>query len=639
MPLIPTAEQRTIQFSKSKFIIAEANAGATKTTTAGMRIDALIRAGADPKKVHAFCYSSPGVTALRSAFKSVGISAAVEKQLCVGTVDEFCVAQLETFEWIKVVRFERPEQIRKYVLQAIAEARTWAATRFPGEFSLQGTGEFAVEGFIEDFAQIKGSMAVQQAGDSFSYSPSDCSDIGFGFTTLAVFKAYERIRRSSATNDGEQVLFRYKGDATFDLARLLDSDDPQFTSDTHPLRLGIQAVVFDEMHDCNRAIFTVLKEILRHNGNASFLGIGDRDQVIHARDGADAYFMRQGFKAELGHAELLPLTQTHRFGAAIAAPLGRFAGKAYRANPERSAVVSICATTMTDEIVDVIVDATTTRRGLDENSTLQNVAVLLRHPGAAVELEHQLIVRNVPYEAVGFKTFLERPEVLFVRMMLTVGVGIEEKFGSDLFRGVKRSCVQFLEATLESHTAEETQKTVDGEKVTEANFRAFLLPDLLKRCPIARVATQLDEAIKLVKSDDLSDLPRFFKLLDIKNFARRQYVRAENIDEVEASIAGLLRIAGRYESIGSFLRALLQYDRWESANKFKSNRIVLSTIADSKGLEFDHVIIAQVNAREFDGDRQDERNLFYVAASRARNQLTMTHQLGARSSYLDGFGE
>jgi DNA helicase-2/ATP-dependent DNA helicase PcrA len=47
----------------------------------------------------------------------------------------------------------------------------------------------------------------------------------------------------------------------------------------------------------------------------------------------------------------------------------------------------------------------------------------------------------------------------------------------------------------------------------------------------------------------------------------------------------------------------------------------LTTIDAAKGLEFDHVIIPDVNAREFDGASGDERNLFSVAASRARYML------------------
>ena len=637
MPLIPTAEQRNIQHSRSRLIVVEANAGAAKTTTAALRIDALIQSGTDPRKIVVLCFSSPGVRALQSALKQIGVSADVAKLLRLGTIDDFCAVRLAGFESVDVPRHERPEKIRKYVLQAISAARSWAEEHFPGEFSLQGTGEWAVEGFLEDFSQIKGSLATQRAGDYFSFSPADSSDIGLSFTTLAVFRAYEQIRTAFNSADGEQVLFRYKGDATYDMARMLVSDDPPFTWDTHPLRVNIAAVILDEMNDCNWAMFTVIKSTLDLSSGASFLGIGDRDQVIHARDGADSYFMGRGFEIELGRAEFMPLTQTHRFGAAIASPLGKFADKAYRANPDRSAAVSIQATTTAEDIVNVIAEATTNRRGLETESTLQDIAVLLRHPGAAVELEHILIVRGVAYESIGFNTFLERPEVLFVRMILTAGVRIEEKFGNPILNLAKKSCFQFLEASLESHSAEATDKVV--ETATEENFFSFVLPALVDRCPIAGVSERVANAIDLASSDDVAVLPRFFELLDIHNFARRQWVRAEDIEEVEASIHGLLKIAREYQSIAALLKAFLQYDNRGRVNKFSANRIVLSTIADAKGLEFDHVIIPNVNAREFDGNLRDERNLFYVAASRARNLLTMTHQVGAPSSYLNSFLE
>ena len=637
MPLIPTSEQRTIQHSQRRLIVVEANAGAAKTTTAALRIEALTQSGIDPGKIVALCFSAPGVMALRAAFKRIGLNAAVVQQLRVGTVDDFCADRLNEFESAAVVRYKRPEQIRKHVLQAIAAAREWAEQKFPGEFSLQGSGALAIEGLLEDCSQIKGSLAIQRAGDHFLFSPSDSADIGFSFTTLAVFRAYERIRTDFISTGAEQVDFRYTGDATYDLARMLVSDDPPFTWDTHPLRLGLEALILDEMNDCNWAMFTVIKNILGQANNASFLGIGDRDQVIHARNGADSYFMGRGFEVELGPAEFLPLTQTHRFGVAIAAPLGRFAAKAYRANADQGAAVAIQATRSAQEIVDVIAEATTSRRGLLETSPLQNIAVLLRHPGAAVELEHLLIVRNIPYEAVGFSTFLERPEILFVRMILTAAVRIKEKFGSLIFSPAKRSCVQFLEATLDSHSAERTETVVDS--ATEDNFFSFLLPALVNGCPISGVTDRVVNAIDLASSDDVSVLPRFFDLLNMKNFARRQWVRAEDVDEVESSILGLLNIARQYDSIASLLKAFLQYDNRGKVNRSSSNRIVLSTIADSKGLEFDHVIIPNVNTREFDGNRRDERNLFYVAASRARNLLTITHQVGAPSTYLNSFVE
>ena len=635
MPLILTAEQRAIRDSKSQRIICEANAGAAKTTTAALRMLALTESGADPGKILALCFSSPGAKAFNAAFRRIGMSGAIASTIRVGTVDDLSAARLAKFEAVTVERHDRPEEVRAYVLQAIAAARTWADQRFPGEFSLQGSGELAVEGLLEEFGQIKGAMTVQNAGEYFSCSPAAATDLGLSFTTLAILRAYEQIRTVFVDGDGERVRFRYKGDATYDLANMFASDDPPFTWDTHPLRLGIEAIVLDEMHDCNRAIFTVVKAFLQSNENASFLGVGDRDQVIHGRDGADACFMQRGFEIELGETEFLPLTMTHRFGPEIAGPLGIFADKKYGANPDRKSAVDIRATANLKDVLDVIVEATTSRRGLGERSGLQDIAVLLRHPGAAVELEHLLIYRDIPYESVGFDTFLERPEILFVRMLLTAATGIPGRLGAHTLGLAKRACWQFLGGTLENHTAEETAQRVKA--ATEEQFVELLLFETLQVSIAADVSRRVAEAMAYASSNDISSLPDFFAALNIREFARKAFVRAEDIDEAEASVEGVLRIARDYASTASLMSAFLQYDHRAKSNKSKSNRIILSTIADSKGLEFDHVIIPNVDARSFDGVVQDERNLFYVAASRARNLLTITYRPGSPSPYLHAF--
>ena len=86
-----------------------------------------------------------------------------------------------------------------------------------------------------------------------------------------------------------------------------------------------------------------------------------------------------------------------------------------------------------------------------------------------------------------------------------------------------------------------------------------------------------------------------------------------------------------------FLRSLLAHDYDAHADKWAGERIILSSIEAAKGLEFEHVIIPDLNRSDFDGERADERNLFYVAASRARRQLTLVHRPGQASSYLRHF--
>ena len=633
-----TDEQQAIRACESNRIIVEANAGAAKTTTAAFTIAGLVERGANPRKILLLSFTEPGVKAFEAALARVGLARDVVRQLRVGTVEDFCAARLERFEGCKVRRDKRPEDVRNAIVGAIELARSRIESRFPGEFSLHGTGELAVEGLLDEFGRIKGSMAIERAGECFSWTPQSAGELGYSFTTVAVLREYEHQRTVFLDGEGEQARFRYRGDATYDLARLLISDDPPFSWENHPLWVGAEAVVLDEMHDCNWAIFTVLRNLLEVNEGCKFLGVGDRDQVIHAKDGADSYFMKNGFDVELGKPERLPLTMTHRFGAALALPLGRFANKAYAASKDRRSLVQLKTANTTEEILQVVEESARSRRGLDEGSDLQNLAVLLRHPGDAVELEHFLILKNLPYETVGFKSFLERPEVLFIRMLLAAAVDLQGKFGTEMLQAAKRATWQFAGGISMAKAGDATQTERAIDSANEENFRSFMLPDLLRETR-AGVSERIVSAMALAGSNDIGDLPKVIASLGVSELARSVFVRGKDVEEAKSSIEGLLNVARKYGSIDSFLSALLQYDYAAKARSQKENRIVLSTIEASKGLEFDHVIVPGVNAGSFDGSDPDERNLFYVAASRARNLLTLTHVAGRASSFLRSFGQ
>lgn len=632
-----TQEQRDIRDSKHKRTIVEANAGAGKTTTAADWIAGLIEHRVNARNILALNFTLSGVKAFERAFSRVGIPPGVVRLLRVATVEDFCLAQLQRFEGRTVPYHVRPELVRSSVIQAIAKARTRMDERYPGAFLLHGSGELAVEGLLEDFARIKGTMALLRVDEAFILTPQSAADLGFSFTSMAVLQSYERERTGFVKGEGEQTKFRYQGDATYDLAKLLTQTQPMFTWDEYPLRLGLQAVVLDEMHDCNWAIFTVLRSLLEVNPDCAFLGVGDRDQVIHAQHGADSYFMKEGFELEMGPPHRLPLTLTHRFGEAHAQPLGQFTGKAYNAKPSRRSEVEIKAASTAEEVFHVVAEAVTSLRGLSNNSDLQKLAVLLRHPGDAVELEHFLIVKSIPYETVGFNSFLERPEVLFVRMIFAAAVDSAGRFSAELLKNAKRATWQFVGGQLLLNglpNMEYTERTVDSAR--EENFRSKILLDLIKEA-LPYISERVLESMLRAGTNKISDLESAISTLQMKAVARNVFVRSSDIEEIDASIAGLQKISRSYSSTDAFLHALHQYDRMAVAENGLRNRIILSTIEASKGLEFDHVVIPDVSAGVFDGNNRDEKNLFYVAASRARNLLSITHRRDAPSSYLNCF--
>lgn len=641
--MIKTHEQNLICSSNFLQLIIEANAGAAKTTSAAMKIAMLISKGMDPSKIVALSFSEPGVQAYRNAFQKIGIPAKIASSIRVGTFEEFCTARLRKLEGVDVKQTTRPEEVREFVLTAINEARTWASNKFGTELSIDGTGELAVEGLLDEFEQIKGSMVLRRQDEDFRISPDGAIAIDRSFTTLAILKVYERQRLVCVDDGGEHPRFRYSGDATYDLANIITADDPCFTYETHPLRLNLQAVILDEMHDTNWAMFNVLKELLAVNEGAFFLGVGDRDQVIHAQHGAESYFMEEGFDTHIGKPQRLKLTESFRFGRKVSNPLSEYSGKEYPVHQENISQVTVKKAT---ETIDVLALINSTVAAYP-NSPKSQIAVLLRHPSAAVELEHALRSRSIRYQAVDFTTYLERPEVLYARTLLGYAVGLEEFNVKPVAHLAKRATWAFMSSSSELDQLEKSRLSENVETAQFSRFAEFILPDALELNEVGLFSRAVDDSTRrrlhsvldLAASDDIKCLQRVFDFLDIESSARRVFVRSGDSQDAGASIAGLVKASKDYSSISQFLRSLMMHDHVSHSDRFTGERIVLSSIPAAKGLEFDHVVIPDIDEANFDGNIRDERNLFYVAVSRARHTLTLTYRSSEPSSYLRHFNK
>jgi hypothetical protein len=93
-----------------------------------------------------------------------------------------------------------------------------------------------------------------------------------------------------------------------------------------------------------------------------------------------------------------------------------------------------------------------------------------------------------------------------------------------------------------------------------------------------------------------------------------------------------LAIISRFNYTLKFLETILTKHNikstyLESINSNFNNRIILSTIHSTKGLEFDHVIFIDYipNKCICSEELEEERRLFYVAITRAKSKLHLTY--------------
>lgn len=639
VPLVPTAEQQAILAARQRLLIVEANAGAAKTTTVAFKVREQLAQGTPPQRLLVLTFTQPGSDAVRQALARVGVASIVVRQLRIETFDDFCSARLRSIEG-SVPMLADPERQRPHVLAAVARARATVGERHAADFHIVGDGSLAVEELLHQFRHLKGTMAWQRAGDEFRLTPASAIELGRDFTVLAVYRAFEALRRGGLARDVERPVFRQPHDATFDMASMLMSNEPSFDAAAHPLDLDL--IVVDEMHDLNRAMLAVLRGVLVANPGAFFLGVGDHDQVIHAEAGAEAELMGNGFDIELGRAERLPLTASRRFGGPLAELLGRHAHKPYAslcAWPSRVQVIPANDWVDVCQAIDRALQPVGNEPG-EATTPPGEVAVLLRHPGRSVALENQLLDRGTDYRTVGFTSYLLRPEILFARGILVLALDLFDSVVEhpDARRELVQAMLLFTGGSLLT-----TVDGIDDERVGQERDSARALaagsawPAYFRDVLLARVepraAAAMRQAIEIARANRTEDVGRVLAALDLPWFASRVLVHAEAIRAVAESVAGLVADAAQFGSIERFLHGINERELRLRSMKAK-DAIRLSTIEAAKGLEFDQVIVPGVDAGDFDGISADERNLFYVAASRARRVLTLLHAPGQPGACL-----
>jgi DNA helicase-2/ATP-dependent DNA helicase PcrA len=457
-----------------------------------------------------------------------------------------------------------------------------------------------------------------------------------------VYLEYERLRRGPMTRDMDSPFFRYEGDATYDLAKMiLAADEWRYTQPTHPLARGLEFIVVDEMHDMNWAMFLVLKGLLQANENAAFAGVGDMDQVIHVHAGADAYFMRQGFDLEAGKPKRLPLSTSYRSGEQITSLLERHAKKPYAPLVDRRSRVELIAAASALDVYAEIDRALEMRRGLQPKSPNGELAVLLRHPSQAVELENHLLDHGIWYATHGFDSYLKRVEVLFVRGILLCALDAFEIVEVEATRhDIVQAMLLFTGGSVLTSVDSVHDDLVLKERESVArlaagrNFGSYFRNHLMRRVS-PHAAHAMASAMNIARSNRVEDMADLVRALDLPWFARRVLVHASAVRAVEESVNGLVNAVATFDSIERFLHGTNDRELTLAEMLARPNQCIkLMTIDAAKGLEFDHVIVPGVNSSEFDDTSTDERNLFYVAASRARHVLTLMFEPGRKSSFL-----
>ena len=412
-------------------------------------------------------------------------------------------------------------------------------------------------------------------------------------------------------------------------------------------------LLVDEFQDTNALQYRWLR--LLAGPDTAVFAVGDDDQSIYAFRGASIANM-QHFERDFGSAEapvkLIKLEQNYRShghildaaNALIKHNLGRLGKNLWTVDAKGEPVRVYAASSDNDEaafIVDVI------RSRIDEGVSPGEIAVLYRSNAQSRVIEHALFNAGMPYRVYGGMRFFERAEVKHALAYLRLLAAPDDdgallRIANFPPRGIGARTLESLQDQARATGTSLWQAACAGQIGGKSGVS---LAAFLREIEAMRTATSgrpLAETVEHVVHK--SGLAAHYAAE--KDGAER----VENLQELVNAAESFTReaqfqVAGEAESeTGDALTAFLAHAALEAGETQAaegSPALQLMTVHAAKGLEFHTVFMTGLeeglfphenSLSEFDGV-EEERRLAYVAITRARRRLYLTH---AQSRMLHG---
>lgn len=395
-------------------------------------------------------------------------------------------------------------------------------------------------------------------------------------------------------------------------------------------------ILIDEYQDTNRAQYTVVQMLAAKHGNLCV--VGDDAQSIYRFRGADIRNILD-FERDYPTFAIYRLEQNYRSTKRIIAAAddvikqnkSQIAKTLWTENEMGEPIKVITLRDERDEGTEVVRIVT---KESERGVPLNEIAVLYRINSQSLSIEDALRRASIPYTLVGGVAFYQRAEVkdALAYLRLIINPKDDESFN----RAVNRPARGIGEVTLRRlRTAAENR----SRSLLEMARAAEEIPDLT-----ARGASGLKDFAQMIdkRRNELLDheLPEVARLTLVESGLLASFkdegtpeamARWDNVQRLLSHIAEYAE-ANPEATLDGYLQEIslvTDLDNYEQGDQ----RVTLMTIHSAKGLEYSVVIVPGLEEGLFPigqtaGDQDDleeERRLFYVAVTRAKEKLFLTN--------------
>jgi superfamily I DNA/RNA helicase len=290
----------------------------------------------------------------------------------------------------------------------------------------------------------------------------------------------------------------------------------------------------------------------------------------------------------------------------------------------------------------------------------QDWCCLFRTNAQSRALEEALIGERIPYVVVGGVSFYERKEIKQVLAYLRLAEGRGEmedveKCINAPFRFLGKAFVERVADVADDvigynqFARDVGSDSVDwGALVREVSEQGGV--QFRQRESAEGWASILDRMRARISGEDAAEARPSTILDDLVRETRfiEWMTKDEGADTLEvsqgANVRELIRVAERFATARELLdyidTTLREARAQREDRQAGGNRVLLMNVHRSKGLEWPRVWVAGFNEKIFPhpmGDEQEERRLAYVAVTRARDELVVSHvrTLAMRAGIMD----
>jgi len=408
-------------------------------------------------------------------------------------------------------------------------------------------------------------------------------------------------------------------------------------------------ILIDEFQDTNTLQYRWLK--LFAGPHTALFAVGDDDQSIYAFRGANTANMAE-FEREFAHGNVIKLEQNYRsHGHILTAANTLISQNAHRlgknlwtAEGEGEPIRIFEAYSDQDEASFVVDEVKALNR---EGVALSDMALLYRSNAQSRVLEHALFSAHVPYRVYGGLRFFERQEVKHALAYLRLLTNPEDD-GAFLrvvnfpARGIgARTLEQLADHAARSGSSLWQAACTSSGKV--AGFAKLIeeIKQATADLPLAEVIDHVMEASGLADyyRADKDGADRLENLNELINAAALFSEEGGLSDVPEATPDGSVPTEAPSELDRFLAHAALEAGEHQAGAGHDA--LQLMTVHAAKGLEFHAVFITGLEESLFPHEQsaheenglEEERRLMYVAITRARRRLYLSH---AQSRMLHG---